>query len=56
MLLLFNQIFQHCISPCTTYASEEVLCLLLYLLTAIVGKNDNTLRLMEMDSLKGEEE
>jgi hypothetical protein len=57
-MLLFNPIYQHCISSRTSiYESEDVFCLSLYLKTAIVGKNDNTLPLTETDiySLKGEE-
>jgi hypothetical protein len=54
--LLFNQQYQHCISSCTSlYENEDVFCLLLYLKSAIVGKNDNSIPLSETDmhSLQG---
>ena len=53
--LLFNPLYQHCLSSRTSfYANKDVFCLSLYLKTAVVGKNDNTLPLTksEMDSLK----
>ena len=47
-MLLFNPLYQHCISSRTTiYESNDVFCLSMYLKTAIVGKNDNSLPLTE---------
>jgi hypothetical protein len=55
-ILLFNPQYQHCISSQTSiYESKDVFCLSLYLKSAIVGKNDNSLPLMATDAnlLKG---
>jgi ectoine hydroxylase-related dioxygenase (phytanoyl-CoA dioxygenase family) len=55
-VLLFNPQYQHCISSRTSsYESKDVFCLSLYLKSAIVENNDNTLPLMETDiySLQG---
>jgi hypothetical protein len=47
-MLLFNPVYQHCLSSRTSfYESKDVFCLSLYLKTATVGKNDNTLPLTE---------
>ena len=47
-MLLFNPLYQHCLSSRTSmYESNDVFCLSLYLKTAIVGKNDNTLPLTD---------
>jgi hypothetical protein len=49
-MLLFNPTYQHCLSSRTSfYESKDVFCLSLYLKTAIVGKNDNTLPLTDSD-------
>ena len=45
-MLIFNPLYHHCLSSRTsTYESDDVFCLSLYLKTAIVGKNDNSLPL-----------
>jgi hypothetical protein len=45
-MLLFNPLYQHCLSSWTSmYESNDVFCLSLYLKTAIVRKNDNKLPL-----------
>ena len=55
-ILLFNPQYQHCISSRTSiHKTEDVFCLSLYLKSAVVGKNDNSLPLTATDvnSLKG---
>jgi hypothetical protein len=43
-MLLFNPMYQHCLSSRTTaYQHNDVFCLSLYLKTAVVGGNDNSL-------------
>jgi hypothetical protein len=43
-MLLFNPMYQHCLSSLTSsYQHNDVFCLLLYLKTAVVGGNDNSL-------------
>jgi hypothetical protein len=50
-MLLFNPQYQHCLSARTSiYKTEDVFSLSLYLKTAIVGKNDNTIPLTENDN------
>jgi len=49
-MLIFNPLYHHCLSSRTSpYETEDVFCLSLYLKTAVVGKNDNSLPLTEMD-------
>ena len=49
-MLIFNPMYQHCLSTCTSfYESKDVFCLSLYLKSAIVRKNDNILPLTEID-------
>ena len=43
-MLLFNPRYQHCLSSRTSfYQQKDVFCLSLYLKTAVVGGNDNSL-------------
>lgn len=43
-MMIFNPLYHHCLSSRTSfYQNEDVFCLSLYLKTAIVGKNDNSL-------------
>jgi hypothetical protein len=54
-MMLFNPLYQHCLSSRTSfYKNKDIFSLSLYLKTAIVGKNDNTLPLTnsEMYSLE----
>jgi hypothetical protein len=54
-MLLFNPVYQHCVSSRTaSYKTSDIFSLSLYLKSAIVGKNDNSLRLTEaeMSSLR----
>jgi hypothetical protein len=54
-MLLFNPVYQHCVLSCTkSYKTSDVFSLSLYLKTAIVGENDNSLCLtkVEMSSLR----
>ena len=47
-MLIFNPLYHHCLSSCTLlYETHDVFCLSLYLKTAVVGKNNNSLPLME---------
>lgn len=49
-MLLFNPVYQHCLSSRTSlYENKDVFSLSLYLKTAIVGKKDNNLPLTESD-------
>ena len=49
-MLIFNPLYHHCLSSRTSlYGTEDVFCLSLYLKTAVVGKNDNSLPLTETD-------
>jgi hypothetical protein len=49
-MLLFNPLYQHCLSSRTSfYENKDVFSLSLYLKTAVVGKNDNTLPLTDAD-------
>jgi hypothetical protein len=49
-MLLFNPLYQHCLSSRTSfYENKDEFCLSLYLKTAIFGKNDNTLPLTDAD-------
>jgi hypothetical protein len=42
-MLLFNPLYQHCLSSRTSnYENKDVFCLSLYLKTAVVGGNDNS--------------
>lgn len=51
-MLIFNPKYQHCLSSCTSsYENKDIFSLSLYLQTAIVGQNDNTLPLKETDIL-----
>ena len=44
-MLLFNPTYQHCLSSRTSFYDHiDVFCLSLYLKTAVVGGNDNTVR------------
>jgi hypothetical protein len=55
-ILLFNPQYQHCISSRTSiYETEDVFCVSLYLKSAVVGKNDNSLphTATDVNSLKG---
>ena len=54
-MLLFNPVYQHCVSSRTaSYKMSDIFSLSLYLKSAIVSKNDNSLRLTEaeMSSLR----
>ena len=43
-MLIFNPLYQHCLSSRTlVYENVDVFCLSLYLKTAVVGKNDNSI-------------
>ena len=43
-MLIFNPLYHHCLSSRTSiYESDDVFCLSLYLKTAVVGLNDNSL-------------
>jgi hypothetical protein len=43
-MLIFNPLYHHCLSSRTSaYESADVFCLSLYLKTAVVGQNDNSL-------------
>jgi hypothetical protein len=45
-MLLFNPLYQHCLSSRTSgYETKDVFCLSLYLKTAVVGGNDNSVRI-----------
>jgi hypothetical protein len=49
-MLIFNPMYHHCLSSRTSsYETEDVFCLSLYLKTTIVGKNDNSLPLTDTD-------
>jgi hypothetical protein len=49
-MMLFNPMYQHCLSSRTSfYESKDVFSLSLYLNTAIVRKNDNTIPLTDLD-------
>jgi hypothetical protein len=49
-MLLFNPMYHHCLSSRTcSYEKHDVFCLSLYLKTAIVGKNDNSLPLTKRE-------
>lgn len=42
-MLIFNPIYQHCLSSRTlNYEQDDVFCISLYLKTAVVGQNDNS--------------
>jgi hypothetical protein len=44
-MLLFNPLYQHCLSSRTSnYEKKDVFCLSLYLKTAVVGGNDNSVQ------------
>ena len=50
-MLIFNPLYHHCLSLCTSlYEADDVFCLSLYLKTAVVGKNDNSLPLTETET------
>jgi hypothetical protein len=43
-MLIFNPLYHHCLSSRTSeFDSDDVFCLSLYLKTAVVGKNDNSM-------------
>jgi hypothetical protein len=45
-MLIFNPLYHHCLSSRTSfYESNDVFCLSLYLKTAVVGQNDNSIPL-----------
>ena len=47
-MLIFNPLYHHCLSSRTSfYESDDVFCLSLYLKTAVVGQNDNSLPVTE---------
>jgi hypothetical protein len=49
-MLIFNPLYHHCLSSRTSlYEAHDVFCLSLYLKTAVVGKNDNSLPLTETE-------
>jgi hypothetical protein len=49
-MLLFNPLYQHCLSSRTSECvNKDIFCLSLYLKTAVVGKNDNTLPLTTIE-------
>ena len=49
-MLIFNPLYHHCLSSRTSlYETEDVFCLSLYLKTAVVRKNNNSLPLTETD-------
>jgi hypothetical protein len=51
-MLIFNPLYHHCLSSRTSsYESEDVFCLSLYLKTAVVGKNDNSLPLVTQSDI-----
>jgi ectoine hydroxylase-related dioxygenase (phytanoyl-CoA dioxygenase family) len=55
-MLIFNPKYHHCLSSRTSaYENEDVFSLLLYLKSAIVGKNNNTIPLKkaEIELLEG---
>lgn len=42
-MLIFNPLYQHCLSSRTLdYEADDVFCISLYLKTAVVGQNDNS--------------
>ena len=47
--LLFNPLIPHCISSRCKY-DDEIMCVSMYLKTAIVGMNDNSLELTQSQS------
>jgi hypothetical protein len=50
-ILLFNPVYEHCLlSSTSAYEMKDVLSLSMYLKTAIVGKNDNSLPLTEIEN------
>ena len=49
-MLIFNPMYHHCLSSCTSlYEGDDVFYLLLYMKTAVVRKNNNSLPLTETD-------
>jgi hypothetical protein len=49
-MLIFNPLYHHCLSSRTSlYEAHDVFCLSLYLKTAVVGKNDNSLALTKTE-------
>jgi hypothetical protein len=50
-ILLFNPVYGHCLSSRTSaYETKDVFSLSMYLKTAIVGKNDNSLPLTDIEN------
>ena len=48
-ILLFNPVYEHCLSSRTSaYETKDVFSLSMYLKTAIVGMNDNSVPLTEI--------
>jgi hypothetical protein len=42
-MLIFNPLYHHCLSSRTSlYEGDDVFCMSLYLKTAVVGQNDNS--------------
>jgi ectoine hydroxylase-related dioxygenase (phytanoyl-CoA dioxygenase family) len=50
-ILLFNPVYKHCLSSRTSaYETKDMFSLSMYLKTAIIGKNDNSLPLTDIES------
>ena len=50
-MLIFNPLYHHCLSSRTSlYETQDVFCLSLYLKTAVIGKNDNSLPITFTDN------
>jgi hypothetical protein len=50
-ILLFNPVYEHCLSSRTSaYETKDVFSLSMYLKTAIVGMNDNSIPLTEIEN------
>jgi hypothetical protein len=50
-ILLINPVYKHCLlSRTSAYETKVMFSLSMYLKTAIVGKNDNSLPLMEIEN------
>jgi hypothetical protein len=50
-ILLFNPVYEHCLSSCSdAYETKDVFSLSMYLKTAIVGMNDNSVPLTEVEN------
>jgi ectoine hydroxylase-related dioxygenase (phytanoyl-CoA dioxygenase family) len=50
-ILLFNPVYEHCLlSRTSAYETKDMFSLSMYLKTAIVGTNDNSLPLTEIEN------